>query len=233
MKLLKKSLLILTAILGIAGSERVWAQTEEKDVPKTITVLEERKDAHGNIVRKIQYFKDGMRVTQTTISPPMPSFKDRKPFNVDTMNRDSLLVYVDKTNYLVALIYKKKRIRQYRAVFGPDRLKDKLCEGDRATPEGWFKIISVRDNANWGKFIQLNYPNEESYKKHQAAKAQGLISPQVGVGSAIGIHGTYPTGAKMVEMGLGWTDGCVSMTTDDIMDFYKFVRPGVRVYIKK
>jgi hypothetical protein len=43
MKLLKKSLLILTAILGIAGSGRVWAQTEEKDVPMTITVLEERR----------------------------------------------------------------------------------------------------------------------------------------------------------------------------------------------
>lgn len=232
MKLLKKSLLILAAIIGVTANKCVWAQSE-KDVPQKITVLEERKDAKGNIVRKIEFFKDGMRVTQTTISPPMPSFKDRKPYNVDTMNLDSLMVYVDKTNYLVALIYKRKRIRQYRAVFGPDRLKDKLCEGDRATPEGWFKITSVRDNANWGKFIQLNYPNEESFKKHKDAKAKGLISPQVGVGSAIGIHGTYPTGAKMVEMGLGWTDGCVSMTTVDIMDFYKFVRPGVRVFIKK
>lgn len=222
----------MAAIIAIAANECIWAQAE-KDVPQKITVLEERKDAKGNIVRKIEFFKDGMRVTQTTISPPMPSFKDRKPYNVDTMNLDSLMVYVDKTNYLVALIYKRKRIRQYRAVFGPDRLKDKLCEGDRATPEGWFKITSVRDNANWGKFIQLNYPNEESYKKHKDAKAKGLISPQVGVGSAIGIHGTYPTGAKMVEMGLGWTDGCVSMTTADIMDFYKFVRPGVRVFIKK
>lgn len=232
MKLLKNSLLILTALLALCSTTAVWAQTEDK-VPQNITLLEERKDANGNIVRKVQFFKDGMKVTQTTISPPMPGFRDRKPYNVDTMNRDSLLVYVDKTNYVVALIYKRKRIRQYRAVFGPDRLKDKLCEGDRATPEGWFKIISVRDNANWGKFIQLNYPNEESYKKHQDAKSKGMIPPGVGVGSAIGIHGTYPTGARMVEMGLGWTDGCVSMTTDDIMDFYKFVRPGVRVFIKK
>lgn len=231
MKLFIRTTVILL-FAALAGVIKVHAQTEEK-TPKNIKLLEEYKDANGNIVRRVQFFKDGMKVTQTTISPPMPSFKDRKPYNVDTMNRDSLLVYVDKTNYLVAILYKRKRIRQYRAVFGPDRLKDKMCEGDRATPEGWFKILSVSDNANWGKFILLNYPNDESYKKHREAKSKGLIPPSVGIGSAIGIHGTYPTGAKMVEMGLGWTDGCVSMTTEDIMDFYKFIKPGMRVYIRR
>ncbi|RQO31594.1 hypothetical protein DBR32_06465 [Taibaiella sp. KBW10] len=230
MKLFIRSAIMV--LLVLVATTSAWSQTQEK-TPQKITLLEEHKDANGNIVRKVQFFKDGMRVTQTTVSPPMPSFKDRKPFNVDTMNKDSLLVYVDKTNYLVALLYKRRRIRQYRAVFGPDRLKDKTYEGDRATPEGWFKILSVNDNSNWGKFILLNYPNDESYKKHKDAKSKGLIPPSVGIGSAIGIHGTYPTGAKMVEMGLGWTDGCVSMTTEDIMDFYKFIRPGVRVYIKK
>ncbi|RYD95215.1 MAG: hypothetical protein EOP54_16165 [Sphingobacteriales bacterium] len=194
---------------------------------------EKKKDAEGFTVRVIQYSQNGMRVTKTTISPPMPSFKDRKPYNIDTMNADSMLVYVDKTNYLVALIYKRKRIRQYRAVFGPDRLKDKFREGDRNTPEGWFKVLAVRDNANWGKFIHINYPNEESFKKHNEAKHKGLIPGNASIGSAIGIHGTYPTGAGMVEMGLGWTDGCVSMTTTDIMDFYKFIKPGMRVYIKR
>lgn len=206
---------------------------QETETPKEVKILSETKDANGNTVRKIQFKEKGMIVTQTTITPPMPSFKDRKPYNVDTMNLDSLMVYVDKTNYLVALIYKRQRIRQYRAVFGPDRLKDKLREGDRCTPEGWFKILSVRDNANWGKFIHINYPNDESVKKHNEAKNKGLIPSNSSIGHSVGFHGTFPTGAGMVEMGLGWTDGCVSMTTKDIMDFYKFVKPGVRVYIKR
>lgn len=210
----------------------VYAQ-QAASTPKEVKLLSETKDDRGNTVRKIQYKENGMIVTQTTITPPMPGFKDRKPYDIDTMNTDSLLVYVDKTNYLVALIYKRQRIRQYRAVFGPDRLKDKLREGDRCTPEGWFKILSVRDNANWGKFIHINYPNEESVKKHNDAKDQGIIPKNATIGHSVGFHGTYPTGAGMVEMGLGWTDGCVSLTTKDIMDFYKFVKPGVRVYIKR
>lgn len=229
---MKQQLLALPFFIFCLFTVSASAQ-EESQTPKDVKVISEKKDAEGNTVRVIQYNQNGMRVTKTTISPPMPGFKDRKPFNVDTMNADSMLVYVDKTNYLVALIYKRKRIRQYRAVFGPDRLKDKFREGDRNTPEGWFKVLAVRDNANWGKFIHLNYPNEESYKKHNEAKSKGLIPGNATIGSAIGIHGTYPSGAGMVEMGLGWTDGCISMTTTDIMDFYKFIKPGMRVYIKR
>jgi len=219
--------LILLFSISIACAQQPAA------VPKDIKVVSETKDANGNTVRKVQYKERGVIVTQTTILPPMPSFTDRTPYNVDTMNLDSMLVLVEKSKYLVALIYKRKRIRQYKAVFGPDPLKDKLCEGDRCTPEGWFKILAIRNNANWGKFIQINYPNEDSYKKHNEAKAKGLIPPNAKIGHSIGFHGTYPTGADMVEMGIGWTDGCVSMTTDDIMDFYKFVKPGVRVYIRR
>jgi murein L,D-transpeptidase YafK len=229
MKYLNTLLIVLMVFLH--GTD-IWAQ-QEAATPQAVKVLEEKTDENGYIVRKIQYIEKGMKVTKTTISPPAPSFKDRKPFNLDTMDSDSLMVLVEKSKYLVAIIYKKKRIRQYRAVFGPEPTKDKLREGDRNTPEGWFKILSIRDNPNWGKFIHLNYPTEDSYKKHKEAKAKGLIPQNATIGHSIGIHGTYPTGAGMVEMGLGWTDGCISMTTTDIMDFYKFVKPGTRVLVRK
>ncbi|HRP90540.1 MAG TPA: L,D-transpeptidase [Edaphocola sp.] len=226
---LKQVLLFLIIIFSTKFS---IAQSESVS-PKNIKVISETKNANGSITRIIEYYENGFRVRKTTILPPMPSLTDRKPYRIDTMNMDSMLVYVDKTNYIVALIYKRKRIRQYRAVFGPDRLQDKLREGDRCTPEGWFKITAVRDNSNWGKFIQINYPNEESFKKYNIAKTKGIIPSGASIGHSIGIHGTFPNGEGMVEMGLGWTDGCVSMTTKDVMDFYKFVKPGVRVYIKK
>lgn len=203
------------------------------ETPKNIKILEEYKDRYGNIVRKIQYTQNEMLVTETTVTPPLPSFADRKPINFDTLNKDSLLVIVDKGKYTVGIVYKKKQIRRYRAVFGPDRMRDKMFEGDRSTPEGWFTISNVRDNKDWGKFIQINYPNDESFKKFNENKQKGLIPSGRSIGSSIGFHGTYPTGKKMVEMGIGWTDGCISMTTDDIYDFYKFVQKGTRVYIRK
>ncbi|HTO14303.1 MAG TPA: L,D-transpeptidase [Edaphocola sp.] len=229
MRLRQALLFLMITLLSLNDS---FAQ-KESETPKKVTVISETKDAKGYVTRIVEYYENGFRIRKTITLPPMPSFSDRKFYRTDTMNMDSMLVYVDKTNYTVALIYKRERIRQYRAVFGPDRLRDKLREGDKCTPEGWFKVTAVRDNSNWGKFIQINYPNEESFKKYNDAKIKGIIPNSASIGHSVGIHGTFPNGEGMVEMGLGWTDGCVSLTTKDIMDFYKFIKPGVRVYIKK
>lgn len=162
----------------------------------------------------------------------MPKIGYHNPINPDTMNHDSVMVYIDKENYLLAVIYKRKRIRQYRAVFGPDRLHDKMEEGDRKTPEGWFRIVSKKMDGRWQRFILLNYPNDSSYARFYQRKREGLIPQSASIGNSIGIHGTYPTGAGMVDLGIGWTDGCISLKPSDIEDLYKLVWPGNRVYIK-
>ncbi len=196
-------------------------------------LLSETKDKQGNIVRKVQYRQGAALITEITISPPFPSVTERKPIDPDTLNQDSLLILVDKTNYLVAIIYKKKRIRQYRAVFGPDRLKDKMREGDRSTPEGMFRIVEKRDHNIWQKFMLLDYPTSESYDRFYERKAQHLIPSSARIGGAIGIHGIFANGDKLVDMGVGWTDGCVSLKSTDIVDLYRFVKNGTRVYVRR
>jgi len=200
---------------------------------KDLKVISEKKDKHGNTVRVIEYYKNNMKVTETTITPPFPGLGERKPIDLDNLNKDSVLVYVDKTNYLVAVIYKRKRIRQYRAVFGPDRLKDKMMEGDRSTPEGWFTILAKRDHRNWQKFILIDYPNEQSKINFQERKAKGIIPKNARIGNSIGFHGTIKTAADMVDYGIGWTDGCIALKPEDIEDLYQFVSPGTRVYVKR
>lgn len=206
--------------------------TKEKEV-RDLKVLSEKKDKYGNIQRTVQYYDGNMKITETVIIPPFPSLTDRKKINVDTLIHDSMMVYVDKTNYLVALVYRRQRIRQYRAVFGPNRLKDKMMEGDRSTPEGWFKIVSKKDHANWQKFILINYPNDSSYVKFNKRKREGLIPGSAQIGGSVGIHGTFKSGVKMVDWGVGWTDGCIAMKPEDIEDFYQFVWPGTRIYVKR
>jgi lipoprotein-anchoring transpeptidase ErfK/SrfK len=212
-----------------ADTAKKVANNEKKD----FKVISETKDKYGNIVRKVQYMEGSIVVTETIILPPFPKLGERKPMDPDTLNKDSMMVFVDKTNYLVALIYKRKRVRQYRAVFGPDRLKDKMHEGDRSTPEGWFKIVSKKDHAAWQKFLLINYPNDSSYVKFNARKKQGLIPSNVNIGGAVGLHGTFKSGVKMVDWGMGWTDGCVALKPEDIEDLYRYVQPGTRVYIKR
>lgn len=206
--------------------------TKKEGPPPKYKVLSQKTDKYGNTIREIEYTYPTYKKIETVILPPFPSLKDRKPVNVDTMDKDSILIYVEKEQYLLAVIYKRKRIRQYRAVFGPDRTKDKMMMGDRMTPEGWFSIVSKRDHASWQKFILIDYPNKESYKRFQTRKAKGQIPSSAAIGHSVGLHGVFRTGEKMIDMGVGWTDGCVALKPEDIIDLYRFCFPGGRVYIK-
>lgn len=208
------------------------AQSPSNKNVRDLKILEEKKDRHGNIIRTVQYYDGNLKVTETVILPPFPALGERKKINMDTLNKDSLLIYVDKSQYLVALLYCRKRIRQYRAVFGPDPKKDKMMEGDRATPEGWFKVVSKKEHKEWQKFILIDYPNADSYEKFYKRKKEGLIPGNASIGGAVGIHGTFKSGVKMVDLGLGWTDGCVALKPEDIDDLYQFVGPGTRIFVK-
>jgi lipoprotein-anchoring transpeptidase ErfK/SrfK len=228
--------LLLASLLTVP----VWAQAQPspgtnakgKEV-RDLKITKETTDKYGNIVREVEYYDGQMKITEVVIIPPFPKLGDRLKVDLDTLNRDSLMVYVDKSQYLVALLYRRKRIRQYRAVFGPDPKKDKMMEGDRATPEGWFKVVSKKEHGAWQKFILIDYPNAASYEKFNQRKKEGLIPPNASIGGSVGIHGTFKSGVKMVDWGMGWTDGCVALKPEDIEDLYKFVAPGTRVFVKR
>jgi len=228
------ALLISVLLLNIRnGLAQGKALDQVPTEPQNVKVIEEKTDKEGYIYRKIQYKEGSVVITQTIVVPPFPGLKDRKPVNPDTLNQDSLMVLVDKTNYLVAILYKRKRIRQYRAVFGPDRLKDKMREGDRSTPEGWFKIVQKKDHNNWQKFCLLDYPNDVSYTRFAERKKNHEIPGNANIGGLVGIHGTFKGGDQLVDMGVGWTDGCIALKSTDITDFYRFVQNGTKVYVRR
>lgn len=106
-------------------------------------------------------------------------------------------------------------------------------EGDRCTPEGWFKIADKRNSSKYNKFMLLNYPNEKSYEQFKKLKEKGSIPANARIGGDVGIHGIWPGGDDMIEMGVGWTDGCIAMKNKDVDDLYKWVHVGMRVYIRK
>lgn len=179
-------------------------------------------------MRKVEY--DNGAVSIMMLPPPIG---ERTPINMDTINKDSVVIVVEKEYNVIYVLYKRKRIRQYRAVFGPDKMRDKHREGDRCTPEGWFKILEIRNHKEWQKFMLLDYPTPESYERFNARKKNGEIPSNARIGAAIGIHGTFKGGDNMVDQGFGWTDGCVALKSSDIYDFSKFVKEGTRVYITK
>lgn len=220
---------------------RVWhthgqeTRNEERSipVPTNVRVLEEFKDPKGNLVRVIRYDQGNARITETVIKPPPPPINLKRVIKGDTLIKDSLLIMVSKSQYKVDVYYRSKMIRSYNAVFGPRPLENKNMEGDRCTPEGWFRIRSKNPASQYNKFMLLDYPNDTAYSRFTALKEKGAIPKTARIGGNVGIHGIWKGGDDMIEMGVGWTDGCVALRNSDIDELFSFVGIGTRVCIKK
>jgi murein L,D-transpeptidase YafK len=134
---------------------------------------------------------------------------------------------------VLQVYYRRKLIRNYKAVFGPKPLERKCMEGDRCTPEGWFTITQFNPGSKYNKFMKLNYPNDSSYAYFNRLKEQKKIPTNAKIGGDVGIHGIWKGGDDMIELGVGWTDGCIALKNKDVDELYTMVTVGTRVLIRK
>jgi murein L,D-transpeptidase YafK len=149
------------------------------------------------------------------------------------LNKTHAMIRVSKLNYLLSISIDSKVIKSYPVVLGSDPVHDKLREGDRCTPEGKFKIKAMYPHKAWSKFIWFDYPNIESYKKHNQAKKKKEIPTNSTIGGDVGIHGV-PNGADyVIDQKQNWTWGCVSLKNKDINEIYRFAFIGMVVEIGK
>lgn len=207
--------------------------TKPLERPKDVKVVREYEDGKGNIIRELQYKQGAMIVTETVIMPKPVKVGAGMAIRPDTLNKDSLIIYVDKSHYELKLFYKRRLIRRYRAVFGPNPAMNKQMEGDRNTPEGWFTITRLNPNSKYNKFMELSYPDKQHYDNFERLKQKGVIPKSARIGGNVGIHGIWKNGDDMIELGVGWTDGCVAIKNCDMDELYKFAGIGTRVFIKK
>ena len=130
-------------------------------------------------------------------------------------------------------MHKGTCIRKYPVVFGANQQDDKIQDGDYCTPEGSFNISMKYPHKKWSKFMWIDYPNPASTKKFLAAKKSGAIPANATIGGEIGIHGV-PNGCNLfIPFRYNWTQGCISMRTQDVNDLYTAVIPGTVVTIIK
>lgn len=230
-----KHLLSISAILLFFAAPAMAQENDNVARPKDAKLVREYEDGKGHLVREIKYTKGNMLVTETIImpKPARGTYNYKIAVDPDTLNKDSLWVVVDKRNYNVRVYYKKTLIRSYKAVFGPKPLIDKCMEGDRCTPEGWFTISNKHVSSKYNKFLGISYPTDESKAKFSKLKNEGKIPKSARIGGNIGLHGIWDGGDDMIELGVGWTDGCIAMKNSDINDLYRIVAVGARVCIKK
>lgn len=136
------------------------------------------------------------------------------------------VILVDKIAHVLYVYQSGKVIRSYDAEFGPNWMSHKEHAGDKATPEGNYRITSKKANGSttYYKALLIDYPNAEDRARFAQKKKQGLISRKTGIGSLIEIHGN---GGR----GFDWTSGCVGLKDRDMDDLFRLVGTGTRVTI--
>jgi murein L,D-transpeptidase YafK len=232
-----KRLCFLVALVLFAGAP-AGAQnlaTVDKDAPvKNLKLVKEEDDGKGHIMRVVQYSKGNVRVTETIFITKAPTMKElNMPIRPDTLIKNLLEIVVSKSSYRLGLYYRNRLIRSYKAVFGPNPGFNKIMEGDRNTPEGKFTITNKNGASKYNKFLLISYPNDSAYVRFQNLKQQGKIPASARIGGDIGIHGIWQGGDDMIEMGVGWTDGCVAIKNRDIEELFSLVGVGTKVTIRR
>jgi len=144
----------------------------------------------------------------------------------------ALSLYINKAEYYLEVRFDTVKLKRYSVVFGNDPPNDKLQQGDRGTPEGAFKVRAHYDHDQWRYFIWIDYPTEDSWRKHNQAKADGLIAQDAKIGGEIGIHGVpegydYAIGERM-----NWTLGCISLRNVDLEELIPLVETGMSITIE-
>jgi murein L,D-transpeptidase YafK len=109
---------------------------------------------------------------------------------------------------------------------GPNWMTDKKVKGDKATPEGYYKVVRriKHPETKYYKALLINYPNDKDLKRFNKAKKQKLIPKNADIGGLIEIHGQGDKGAD-------WTNGCVALKNDDMDIIFREATEGTLVTI--
>jgi lipoprotein-anchoring transpeptidase ErfK/SrfK len=135
-------------------------------------------------------------------------------------------IIIDKFSRKCFVYLKGRKKFEFEAELGPNWVGDKRVKGDKATPEGIYKITKKIEGSRtkYYKALLLDYPNDEDKRTFKSDIENGILPPSAKIGGLIEIHGN---GGK----GIDWTEGCVALTDKEIDLVYRNVKVGTTVTI--
>jgi murein L,D-transpeptidase YafK len=146
---------------------------------------------------------------------------------------------VSKSARRLKLYSGDKLLHIYRVALGFSPVKDKLKEGDGATPEGEFYIFTKNPESAYYLSLGISYPNIEDAKRGlrtnlitaeqyqqivEAIQNKAMPPQDTPLGGQIYIHGR---GARK-----DWTWGCVALDDKDMKAVFDTVQVGTQVVIE-
>jgi len=148
-----------------------------------------------------------------------------KTINESRKNSDYSII-IDKFSRKCFIYLNGKKKYEFEAELGSNWVGDKRVKGDKATPEGMYKITKKFDGSKtkYYKALLLDYPNDEDKAKFKSEIDRGSLPASAKIGGLIEIHGN---GGK----GIDWTEGCVALTDKQMDVVYKIAKVGTPVTI--
>ncbi len=151
--------------------------------------------------------------------------------NLKKLDKKAIAIVIEKSKYKLTVYYQKKPIKAYAIVLGANPQDDKLRQGDKRTPEGIFHVQELYYHSQWSKFIWLDYPNQDSWRKFLQAKTRGEVTVNDDIGGEIGIHGVEKGQDWVIDRKINWTLGCISLKNKDVDEIYQLLQRGTAIEI--
>lgn len=138
----------------------------------------------------------------------------------------STAIIVSKADRVLTLYKSGRKVLSYPVRLGFNGIREKQFQGDGATPEGRYRVITKRGQGQtqFYRALALDYPNAEDRRRFELAKKSGRIASAKSIGGQIEIHG--------VENELmAQTLGCIMLDNPHMVALYERVSPGTPVTI--
>lgn len=132
-------------------------------------------------------------------------------------------IVVKKSKRRLLLMDGRTVITSYRVALGKNS-GPKTRQGDKKTPEGTYHNCFVKHQSTFHKAVYITYPNPAEHRKGYtggAVEIHGL--------PALPYHLEKYLGAWIIL--LGWTDGCVMLTNEDMDEILQVARFPITVEI--
>ena len=134
-------------------------------------------------------------------------------------------VVVRKSERTLWLYRNGEALKSYRVSLGLSPSGPKEREGDFRTPEGRYVLTRRNPQSDFFLSIQVSYPGPQDL---EAARRNG-VRP----GGAIMIHGlpNIPRYPRERYLSSDWTDGCIALSNEDMLEVWLLTRNDTPIEI--
>lgn len=136
-------------------------------------------------------------------------------------------VLVKKQERKLILYAGANEVKSYTIALGKQPEGQKQREGDSRTPEGLYTLDWRNPNSKFYRSIHVSYP---SISQERSAKEAG-IDP----GGAIMIHGQPSDWSERIKLTFAdkdWTEGCIALENQDMIEVWDLVKDGTPIEIQ-